>query len=81
MQLFKVLDEIIVSEPWKLGFSTLIYKLIQQKCSGKKWSGIEALLRHMKRATFYSELTKEQKDALHVYDTIKVILLNLHDLF
>jgi hypothetical protein len=73
IQLFKVLDGIILSEPWKLGFSTLIYKLVQQKCTGKKWSGIEAQLRHMRKATFYSELKKEQKDALHVYDTIKVI--------
>ena len=77
IQLFKVLDGIIVSEPWKLGFSTLIYKLIQQKCTGKKWSGIEAHLRYIKKATFYSELKKEQKDALHVYDTIKVIFFVL----
>ena len=73
-QLFKALDELILSEPWKLGFSTLIYKFIQQKCTGKKWSGIEAQLRHMTKATFYPELTKEAKDALHVYDTIKVII-------
>ena len=75
--LFAALDELILSEPWKLGFSTLIYKFIQQKCTGKKWSGIEAQLRHMKKATFYPELTKEQKDALHVYDTFKVSILYL----
>ena len=72
-QLFKVLDDIILSEPWKLGFSSLIYKIVQHRCTGKKWSGLEAHLRHIKKATFYHDLNKEQKDALHVYDTIKVI--------
>ena len=73
MQLFRALDEIIVSEPWKLGFSCLIYEGTKSKCQGKTWSGIEAQLRHLKKATFYPDLTKQQKDALHVYDTIKVI--------
>ena len=73
-ELFIALDELILNEPWKLGFSTLIYRYVQQKCTGKKWSGIETHLRQMKKATFYSDLSKEQKDALHVYDTIKVIV-------
>merc|ERR550539_21191 len=70
-ELFHTLDQMIMNEPWKLGFGSLIYKETQRKCTKKKWSGIEAQLRHMKKASFYPKLDKEKKDALHVYDTIK----------
>ena len=72
-ELFKAFDSLIVSEPWKLGFSNLVYGEVMRKCKRKKWSGIEANLNQMKKATFYHDLTKQQKDALHIYDTIKVI--------
>ena len=78
-ELYQVLDEIIISCPWKLGFGNMIYKAMQEKCTGKKWSGIEAQLRHMKKATFYTELAKDKKDALHVYDTIKVFTSRCFD--
>ena len=58
------LEEIATQDPWKFGFSDLMYK-------ETKFSGLEATLKNILSVFWYEDLSEVQKIALLTYDMFK----------
>lgn len=69
-QLHSILNQMLQTNPWKVGFSEIIYQ--ETKKTKRRWSGLEASLKSMKSSEFYTDqLERIHQDALHIYDLIK----------
>eukprot|EP00092_Neocalanus_flemingeri_P026030 GFUD01028215.1.p1 GENE.GFUD01028215.1~~GFUD01028215.1.p1 ORF type:complete len:1265 (+),score=407.13 GFUD01028215.1:55-3849(+) len=62
--LLDILEEVTKEEPWKFGFSDLMYK-------ETKYSGLEAPYFAIKNAWFYSSFSDLHKTSLQTYDLFK----------
>jgi len=63
-RLLEALEEISKEDPWKFGFSDIMYK-------ETKYSGLEAPLFAIKNAWFYNSFSDLHKTALQTYDLFK----------